>query len=942
MEFIHRALRRSGPRVAFAAAVSTALLGVSLPLHGPGTPASTAHAAARTAGAVTSAQTRARASLTTRPALRARMTASSRVSPAATTAQKSDAARALLSALPLTFEPNRGQAAANVRFLSHGNSYTLDLTNTDAIVRSTVSHKAATTVRFHLVGANPRPSIIGQDRQAGTTNYLLGNDPQRWHTGVSLYSKVAYRGVYPGVNLTYYGTQGHIEYDFRLAPGANTRLIRLAITGDAVPHLTAAGDLVAGPLRELRPIAYQVVAGYRHSVNSLYVLNSHGQVGFGLGVYNHHLPLVIDPILNFSTLDGSSDSITAIAIDPAGYIYITGSIYPCPPQPYSYPCGQTLTATQGYTGTESAAGAAVFVAKLDPHGPHVVYTAYLGGSASNLGMTLALDDRGDVFVGGQTSSGNFPFTTNAYQPCLKGDTSGFITKLSPDGRRIIYSTFLGGSTSNSNAGGANAVTGIAVDRSGHAFVTGYTFAYNFPLATGGVATDGAAGCPGWIYKNGTNRTLHGHPFQGSLGYGKGTLGTQEDAFVAKLTPSGSGLVYSTYLGGSGTDTASGIAIDGSGNAYITGQTNSLDFPSPRHAFQAQLVGSGTNSFITKLNATGTDVIYSTYLGQSASDQTHAITVDRVGNAYITGQTTGGIPRTVGVAQPASGGGIDAFVSKLNARGVLTYSTYLGGAGDEIGYGIAVDGAGDAYVTGSTSSATFTTPAFPLSRAVQGALGGNRGGFGMLDTFVAKLDPCGSSLLYSSYFGGTFVDTGYTIAVDRHGNAFVGGSTLSPNFPLLDAFPQEHYYRGPYPDAFVAEIGGSPITRGGACALPLIINNASTVVPLQVAGTSAITITGTLTVTIHTASHATVAVTLLARNTTPQSAPLPGTKKLQGPKIGAILFRATVRGKADAFGLYIGAIRLKVPTVGPYVAQLSVTTTSGRHSTTSTTPVTLGS
>ena len=481
-----------------------------------------------------------------------------------------------------------------------------------------------------------------------------------------------------------------------------------------------------------------------------------------------------------------------------------------------------------------------------------------------------------------------------------------------------------------------------MDASGHAFITGATYAYNFPLAVGGVATDGAAGCPGWIYRNDTNRTQHGHPFQGSLGYGKGTLGSQEDAFVTKLTPDGSGLEYSTYLGGSGTDTASGIAIDGSGNAYITGQTNSPDFSSPRHAFQAQLVGTGTNSFVTKLNAQGTDVVYSTYLGETAGDVTHAIAVDRVGDAYVTGQTTGGIPRTVGVAQPASGGGIDAFVTKLNAHGVVTYSTYLGGAGDDVGYGIAVDGAGDAYVTGSTGSATFTTPVFPLSSAVQGSLGGNRGGFGMLDTFVAKLDPCGSKLLYSSYFGGTFVDGGTSIVVDRRGNAFVGGTTLSPNFPLLNAFVQQHYYRGPATNSFVAEIGNSAITRGGACALPLIINNVSVAVPLQIAGSSAITITGTFTVTVHTQSNAAVSATLTVKNATPPPAPAPGQKAPHAPKLGAILFRRTVRGQANGDGLYVGAIKLKIPTVGPYSAMLSVTTSSGPHSTTNSTPVTLGS
>ena len=868
-------------------------------------------------------------------------TKTSNTAPARSIPSAQGAGTSLLRSLPLAFEANRGQSAPDVRFLAHGDGYTLYLTGTDATIAGVAprAHGVAPTVRFHLVGASTRTTIVGLDRQPGTTNYFMGSDPRRWRTGVSLYSRIAYRQIYPGVDLMYYGTQRHLEYDFHLAPRAHVQAIRLAITSSARPHLDSAGNLVIGGLHEARPVAYQVVSGRRSAVSSRYLLLTHGQVGFALGAYNHNLPLVIDPILNFSAIFGSNDVITAIALDHAGYVYVTGYTNPAA---NNIPAGQIIAVTHSYSGTESLVGDSAFVAKINPNNPHLVYSAYLGGSASNIGYAIAIDSRGDAFVGGQTTSSDFPITTPVYQPCIKGSSSGFITKIDPSGRKILYSTYLGGSTSNTNQGGDNVVFGIAVDGTGHAFVTGSTYAYNFPLAVGGVSTDGAAGCPGWVYKNNTNRTQHGHPFQGSLGYGKGTLGTQEDAFVTKLTPDGRGLEYSTYLGGSGTDTASGIAIDGSGNAYITGQTNSPDFSSPRHAFQAQLVGTGTNSFVTKLNAQGTDIIYSTYLGQSAGDLTHAITVDRVGDAYVTGETTGGIPRTVGVAQPASGGGIDAFVTKLNARGVVTYSTYLGGAGDDHGYGIAVDGAGDAYVTGSTSSATFTTPVFPLSAALQGTLGGNRGGFGMFDTFVAKLDPCGSKLLYSSYFGGTFVDGGDGIAVDRNGNAFVGGTTLSPNFPLLHAFKPQYYYVGPNTNAFVAEIGHSPITRGGACALPLIINNASVAVPLQVAGTSAITITGTLTVTVHTVSNAMVAATLVVKNATPPAAPVPGQKAPRAPKLGAILYRKTVHGRANGDGLYIGAINLKVPTVGPYNAALSVTTTSGPHSTTSTSPVTLGS
>ena len=603
-----------------------------------------------------------------------------------------------------------------------------------------------------------------------------------------------------------------------------------ALTGTAILRLAAA----TGEVRWAHPVAYQIVRGQRVAVQAVYRLLDARTIGFSLGRYNRALPLVIDPVLSYSSFFGYGDDITGIALDHSGNTYVTG-----------YTVATIITNTHmlqmNRVPTTCPAGSAnpcpdAFIAKISADSHRLVYTTFLGGNASDQANGIAVDGNGDAYIAGSTNSSDFPVTSHAFQKANHGGNDAFIAKLSSDGRSLLYSTYLGGSTDNANTVGDDVATGIAVDSRGSAYVTGSTYSYNFPL------------------KN---------PLQGSLGYGKGTLGTQVDAFVTKLNASGSGLVYSTYLGGSLSDVASGIAVDGEGNAYITGQTNSPDFPTPPHALQGQLYGTDYNSFVAKLNKWGKSLVYATYLGRTAADKTHGIAVDGAGNAYVVGETNGGMPKTIGVAQPTSGGGIDAFVAKLSDRGVLTYSTYLGGIGDDIGLGIALDSSGEAYVTGSTASAAFNTPVFPLKSALQGALGGNRGGFGMLDAFVAKVNSCGSALLYSSYLGGTFVDAATSIAVDRHGNAYIGGQSLSPNFPISHPLAGGALYTPPSGNAFVAKISGSPTSPPGACPLALTLDTLP-----QVSGT------GALTVTVHTTPHALVGATLIVTNTVPPPPAVP--------------------------------------------------------------------
>jgi hypothetical protein len=842
------------------------------------------------------------------------------ISSAPVQAQRSraTAAQASYDRLPLTFEAAPGQGANATRYVARGNGYALSLTNTDAILVAGatsrpvgLSHAQArtATLQFHLQGANPHATAAGLQQQHATVNYFTGADSRNWQTGVHTYGRVAFHSAYPGINVIYYGTQGHLEYDFQVAPGARPSTIRLEISGSKGLKLDTHGNLIiasnAGNIVEAKPVMYQQVAGHRQSISGHYVLLGHQQVGFSVGKYDASRPLVIDPVLSYSNVFGTYDTANRIALDRAGDAYIIGTTY-----------SGVITTTQVLQPALLGGSPDVFVAKFSTKGNHLLFSTYLGGSGGNYASGIAVDDYGNAYVTGYSNATDFPTTVNAFQPTNRGGADAFIAKISANGRNLMYSTLLGGAINNANTVGDDIATGIAVDRTGSAYVTGNTYSYNFPIK---------------------NALL------GSLGYGKGTLGSQVDAFVTKLNPKGTGVVYSTYLGGSGSDYASGIALDPSGDAYVVGQTNSPDFQTAPHALQANLYGTDFNSFVVKLNRNGNRLVYATYLGQSAADKIHAIAVDVAGNAFIVGETKGGIPQTVGYAQPISGGGIDAFVAKMSARGVLVYSTYLGGIGDDIANDLAVDGRGNVYITGSTGSASFNTPVFPLKRALQGKLGGNRGGFGMLDAFVAKVNSCGSGLLYSSYFGGTFVDNALGIAVDGAGDAYVAGNTLSPNFPLTHSLHGGDVYAPPNQNAFIAKISGEPQPPHGACRVPLTLGLSSS----QISIASAVP----LTVTVHTAPFAKVDLALAVINTVPPPppptpvptpTPVPGKKakpikppKLPVyPKVGAIIYRLHVRGTADAYGLYVGRVHPKYVATIAEPATLKVST-SASHSTSST-------
>jgi plastocyanin len=667
--------------------------------------------------------------------------------------------------LPLHFEANQGQTDGLVKFLARGTGYGLFLTTTESVLvlqkpeaarpgEGVARVEAATpkrssppgVLRVKLLGADPHPAIVGREELPGKSHYFIGNDPKKWRTDVPQYAGVEYKEVYPGVSLTYYGNQSQLEYDFVVSPGGDPRRIRLGIGGAEAIHVDAEGNLVLslprGEVVEKAPIVYQEVDGARKAVAGRFVLTGRGEVGFDVGAYEAHKPLVLDPVLVYSTyLGGSSlDQGYGITVDASGNAYVTGLT-----NSVNFPAVDPLQAASG--GSFDA-----FVAKVNAAGSALVYSTYLGGSGDDGGYGIAVDASGNAYVTGGTTSINFP-TVNALQAANGGGTDVFVAKLNASGSALLYSTYLGG-------GGNDGGYGIAVDTSGNAYVTGFTSSTNFPTA---------------------------NPLQAT--YGGGT----SDAFVAKLNPAGSALVYSTYLGGSGDDQGLfGIAVDASGTAYVTGTTSSTNFPTA-NPLQAAYGGGSSNAFVAKLNPTGSAFVYSTYLGGSGGDAGHCIAADASGNAYVAGHTFSTNFPTANALQAAYGGGTDAFVAKLNPAGsALIYSTYLGGSGQDQGSGIAVDASGNAYVTGYTFSTNF-----PTANPLQAAYGGN------YNAFVAKLNAAGSALVYSTYLGGSGGDQGQGIALDASGNAYVTGITQSTNFPTANPF--QAVFGGAF-DAFVAKIG----------------------------------------------------------------------------------------------------------------------------------------
>jgi hypothetical protein len=761
--------------------------------------------------------------------------------------QGSDAHSALASkalSLPLFFEPNQGQTAPQVKFLARGSGYGLFLTADEAVLqlqRAVANPRTATAaperpassvIRMKLAGANSAARVSGAEPLPGKSNYFIGNNPAKWRRNIPQFARVQYKSVYPGVDLVYYGDQGQLEYDFRVAPAADPNQIALGFQG-ASTHLDA-GDLVLstanGDVRFHAPHVYQPAAPGNAQNNSgsaeTTVAGSFRQladnkIGFTIADYDHSRELVIDPVLSYSTYLGGtgSEGLVKIAVDGAGLVYVAGSTNSA----YFFPPITANPPIQGKLGGTNAQN--IFIAVIDPHQQintnQLVWATYIGGSQIDSLAGVAVDSALSIYVAGSTTSPDFPTTSSALLTSATG-AHGFLSRISLGDLKTYtlgYSTYLAGN-------GVDTVTGLAIDASQqYAYVTGVTTSTN-------VESDAA-------------------PFPAnSKGYQTSNPDGTPLFFASQINTTGTGtgsMIYSTYFGGG--NFAAGITVAGGGIAvdttpsnvsmYFTGTTNMLQTTGSNgqvkfpllNAQQACLDAASTTScssakpinpdaFLAKINPNpsggfgSSSLVYSTYLGGSGSETGAAVDVDSSGNAYVIGSTNSTDWTSAGSGfQTALGGGFDAFIAKigaLNGSGVypLNYFTYLGGNGDDFGQDIKVDGVQTVHVTGTTSSTNFPTTPNTYQPS----------NHGLQDAFVASISTtsAGTPLIpngdYSTYLGGSQQDQGTGVAVDIFGATYVAGTTQSSNFPIPPPPappPYQGQLNGPQ-DAFISKIGSSSI------------------------------------------------------------------------------------------------------------------------------------
>lgn len=705
---------------------------------------------------------------------------------------------ASMASQPLAFEANQGQTDPQVKYMARGNGYTVFLTASEAVLalhsasqpgeKPAANNPANQTgkdrsaaIRLQLIGGNTHSPVSATSPLPSHSNYFIGNDPSRWHAGVPEYARVSFRDAYPGVEMAYYGVQKQLEFDFIVAPGASTDPIRLGVTGANRISTDRAGNLVlassAGNVTLHKPVAYQNKNGERQPVDARFKLQADNQVSFELGRYDRGRELVIDPSVTYATYLGGTaeDDGHAVAVDGSGNLWVTGQT-----KSVDFPTAHPL-----YNANKGSFD--VFVSEFSSTGA-LVYSTYIGGSNDDSGNGIAISGTGGVYIAGGTKSSDFPFKSG-FQSALNGTLNAFVLELNSTGSALTYSTFLGGT-------GSDVANGIALDGSGNAYVVGSATSTDFPTKNP-LANETAGG------------------------------------FVTELNPTGNALVYSSLLGAGPTDFASAVAVDSQGNAYVTGATQSSSFFTTTGAYQTTYAGL-YDAFVTVIKTSGTGLVYSTLLGGSANDQGLGIAVDSSQDAYVTGSTSSSnFPLGVSRLQATLKGTQNAFVSELNPAGAqLLYSTYLGGSGSDAGLAIAVDSSQNAYVTGVTGSSDF-----PTANATQTQSGGQN------DAFISEINTGGSTLLFSTYLGGSNNENTSTtsgggslagIAVDSATNIYVTGSTASTDFPTVSA---EQTTAGGTGDAFVAKF-----------ANPLPDFTVSNGALSPTSGTAGVSATATITVT----------------------------------------------------------------------------------------------
>jgi hypothetical protein len=702
------------------------------------------------------------------------------------------AASALVSpgSVPFYFEANHGQVDGSAQFFARGIRSQL-LVSPDAAELRLFGQTSSHLLRMRFIGANSEARVSGVDELSGKINYLIGNDPSRWRTSIPTFTRIGVTGLYPGIDLVYYGNQSRLEYDLTLAAQSDPRSIAIRFEEVDKLSISADGELVLDlggtEIRQPKPVVYQVIQGHRVDVDGGYKLMDDRTVTFSVGEYDHDLPLVIDPMLSYSTYFGGigTDNAWAVAVDTNGFVYIAGQTTSTQSS-----SGKTL-ATPGAFQTNFQGGSITgdaFVAKFDNLGTNLIYLTYLGGNGDDVAYGLAVDDSGDAYVAGATDSANFP-VKNAIYTNINGNINpfsssyladGFVTELNPAGSSLVYSTYLGGS-------GADAAKAIALDSSGNAYVTGFTFSTNFPVTVN--AYQKHSGVSNWVYQAYYNC----------------------NAFAAEIGAGGASLVYSTYFGGNFYDVGQGIAVDNSNNIYITGYTGSTNFPVSHAVMQVigtniyngsllngatnQVPGFGFDAFVAKFAPGFNNLVYSSYLGGVNNDIAEHVAPDVLGNAYVTGWTVStNFPITVTNLPAIQNGLVDilgngapitnAFLSQIiwnGANAVIGNSVVFGGTNAfsiDIGYGVALDPSGNIYVAGSTTSTNF--PAVNASGYLAATNAGDS------DAFIIAFNNDLSGVIYSATLGGAANDSAYSVAVDPDGDAYIAGQTYSATFPTNNA------------------------------------------------------------------------------------------------------------------------------------------------------------
>jgi hypothetical protein len=728
--------------------------------------------------------------------------------PAASESLSVSQAQTSYESLPLTFEVNQGQTASNVQFLARGSGYTVFLTSgqmtlalrssalssattnvatgalkqksaitSTNLAKSSPSQKTASSViQINLVGANENPAMSGENPQPGKVNYFIGNDPKKWRTNVPTYKQVRYKNVYPGIDLVYYGNQSRVEHDFIISPGADPAQIQLDVTGTDRLSIDANGDLVLNKgndeIRLQAPVLYQEAGGMRTPVTGQYSVENSTRVFFNVGLYDKTAPLVIDPVLAYSTyLGGSgSDQAAGIGVDAAGDTYITG-------------CSASIDFPLASQNGPPPSVPNAFVAKIAPSGSTLIYADYIGGNSYDCSTALTLDSSNDVYITGSTYSTDFP-TVRPYQSSNNSNSAAaFVTEISPNGSSLLYSSYLSGSTHTE----ANA---LGVDSSGNIYVSGWTNATDFPTVR--------------AYQSVAS------PNQGNE-YG-------QYGFLSEFAAGGASLVYSTYYAGS-QNVAQGcgscwpspftvitsMAVDASGNAYVAGITNTYDFPTTAGAYQVTNLTANNTSvgFIGKFNSSGSP-LYSTYYGAGTTLPSYqglypgAIAFDSNGSAYVVGTTyydVSAIPVTTpNLCDPSQTNCDSGFISKFDPTGAtVLYSTYLSSNIDAEPESVRVDANGDAYVYSQSAGGPPGLLVNPIELYTSGE-----------DAFIQEIDPTGGTLLFSTFVGGSADDFPGGLALDSSGNIYITGYTDSLDYPVTAAAEQNAYPGGSY-DAFVAKI-----------------------------------------------------------------------------------------------------------------------------------------